>query len=324
MGTDRIVLGVDVGGTKIRYGLMDMKGTILADDQCRSRAMPCREWFSFITEKLDSFLKANPEGKAAQAIGLGIRGSIDHRSRRLRSSSVVRPDGFDLCGALSAYYQIPVFLENDVKASTVSELLYGEGKRTDTFACVNVGTGLAMGLVYEGKLIHGIRNNAGEIGNLLYRRSDDGETACVETVASGMGLQREACRLKKAFPNSGLFRCEGASSGYEILQACRRGEPLARKAVENTIHELAVLILNLENALDLGTYVFVGGVMSDPWFFGAVEKEIQRIAQGIHYGIFNWDAVLKISNAGAGSAGLRGACGVAVYGLKGMESRQRV
>ena len=126
MDTDRIVLGVDVGGTKIRYGLMDMKGTILADDQCRSRAMPCREWFSFITEKLDSFLKANPEGKAAQAIGLGIRGSIDHRSRRLRSSSVVRPDGFDLCGALSAYYQIPVFLENDVKASTVSELLYGE------------------------------------------------------------------------------------------------------------------------------------------------------------------------------------------------------
>lgn len=71
-------------------------------------------------------------------------------------------------------------------------------------------------------------------------------------------------------------------------------------------------------------YVFVGGVMSDPWFFDAVEKEIQRIAQGIHYGIFNWDAVLKISDAGAGSAGLRGACGVAVYGLKGMESRQRV
>ena len=96
-----------------------------------------------------------------------------------------------------------------------------------------------------------------------------------------MGLQREACRLKKAFPNSGLFRCEGAPSGYEILQACRRGEPLARKAVENTIHELAVLILNLENALDLGTYVFVGGVMSDPWFFGAVEKDHQRIAQGI-------------------------------------------
>ena len=51
MDTDRIVLGVDVGGTKIRYGLMDMEGTVLADDQCRSRAMPCREWFSFITEK---------------------------------------------------------------------------------------------------------------------------------------------------------------------------------------------------------------------------------------------------------------------------------
>ena len=104
MDTDRIVLGVDVGGTKIRYGLMDMEGTVLADDQCRSLYTVRGMWFfSFITEKLDSFLKANPEGKAAQAIGLGIRGSIDHRSRRLRSSSVVRLDGFDLCGALSAY-----------------------------------------------------------------------------------------------------------------------------------------------------------------------------------------------------------------------------
>lgn len=55
MDTDRIVLGVDVGGTKIRYGLMDMEGTVLTDDQCRSRAMPCREWFSFITEKLIPF-----------------------------------------------------------------------------------------------------------------------------------------------------------------------------------------------------------------------------------------------------------------------------
>ena len=57
--------------------------------------------------------------------------------------------------------------------------------------------------------------------------------------------------------------------------------------------------------------------MSDPWFFDAVEKEIQRIAQGIHYGIFNWDAVLKISDAGAALRGTAGACGVAAYGLEG-------
>ena len=63
MGTDRIVLGVDAGGTKIRYGLMDMKGTILADDQCRSRAMPCREWFLSL-QKAGFLSEGQPRGES--------------------------------------------------------------------------------------------------------------------------------------------------------------------------------------------------------------------------------------------------------------------
>ena len=65
-----------------------------------------------------------------------------------------------------------------------------------------------------------------------------------------------------------LFRCEERLPADENPQACRRGEPLARKAVENTIDaKLAVLIGNLENAPDLGTYVFVGGANVRPLVF---------------------------------------------------------
>lgn len=320
MDKEKAVIGVDVGGTKIRYGIVGWDGNILSSGEFPSRPAPSREWCSFLIDKLDSFLDANPQGKTALAIGLGIRGSIDHKARRIRASSAVFPDpDFDLCGALSDYYHIPVFMENDVKAAAISELLYGEGKNTDTFACVNVGTGLAMGLVYEGKIFHGIQNNAGEIGNLLFRRPDDGEIACVETVVSGKGIRLEAQRLEKKFPHSRLLNEEAPNQSRQIIQACRKGDPLARKAVQNAIQELAVLIINLENALDIGSYVFVGGVMSDPWVFQELQMEIERIAGSIHYGIFHWDATLKVSDAGAGFAGLRGAGSVAVYGLKNPE-----
>lgn len=320
MDKEKVVIGVDVGGTKIRYGIVGCNGSILFSSECPSQPAPSREWFSFLIGKLDPFLEANLQGKTALAIGLGIRGSMDHKTHRIRSSSMVFPDrDFDLCGALSDYYHMPVFIENDVKASAISELLYGEGKNTDTFACINVGTGLAMGLVYEGRVIYGIRNNAGEIGNLLYRRQDDGEIACIETLVSGMGIRLETERLEKEFPQSRLPREKGPKQSRQIIQACRKGDPLACKAVQNFIQELAMLIINLENALDIGSYVFVGGVMSDPWIFQELQKEIQRIAGSIHYGIFHWDASLKVSDAGAGFAGLRGAAGVAVYGLKNPE-----
>ena len=201
---------------------------ILFSSECPSQPAPSREWFSFLIGKW--ILPGKPISKERRPwpMGLGIRGSMDHKTHRIRSSSMVFPDrDFDLCGALSDYYHMPVFIENDVKASRFPSAALRRRKNTDTFACINVGTGLAMGLVYEGRVIYGIRNNAGEIGNLLYRRQDDGEIACIETLVSGMGIRLETERLEKEFPQSRLPREKGPKQSRQIIQACRKGDPLA-------------------------------------------------------------------------------------------------
>lgn len=311
--TEQIVLGIDVGGTKIRYGLVNSAGQILAYEQYPARPMPVDEWYMQLIEELDAFLEFQLKGKRLWAIGIGVKGSVDHRHQTIRSSSVIQnAKEMDICTRLQSYYHVPVFIENDVKASALRELLFGIGQREKTFACINVGTGLAMGLVIDGELIHGIHNNAGEIGNLLYHRLDNGEIACLETVASGKGLEQEAIYLQSHYQDDPLFG-SGIPNGRQLVNACAEGSPLACQVLKNMIHHLALTLINLDTALDIGTYVMAGGVMANNDMMRRLSEEIQQIASQVQYNIFGWHADLILSDAGADLAGLAGAASVAFY-----------
>lgn len=307
------VLAIDVGGTKIRYGLVTPEGGILAQGEYPTQPMKAPAWCATLIKKLDVFLHINQPEFSLLAIGIGVKGSVDNRLHRLRSSSVVlEAVNYDICGELQGRFHVPVYLENDVKASTLRELLFGIGKEKSTFACINVGTGLAMGLILDGKLLAGIHNNAGEIGNLLYHRLDDGSIGCLETVSSGRGLEQEAQRLRHRFPESTLLN--GAPpKGRTLVRACREGDPAAELVIQNMIHHLALTLINLDTAMDIGTYVVVGGVMADPWMFHRLTAEIHRISSQIDYNIFGWHADIVVSDAGADLAGLIGAASIAFY-----------
>lgn len=86
--------------------------------------------------------------------------------------------------------------------------------------------------------------------------------------------------------------------------------------IQNMIHHLALTLINLDTAMDIGTYVVVGGVMADPWMFHRLTEEIHRISSQIDYNIFGWHADIVVSDAGADLAGLIGAASIAFYQSK--------
>lgn len=313
------VLGVDVGGTKVRYGLVASNGEILAYSQYETERLNAREWTRRLISELTPFLKENGAEYFLRAIGLGVRGSVDHGRQRLRTSSVVENAAeYDICGELSREYGVPVFMENDVKAVALYELMYGVGREERSFACVNIGTGLAMGLVMDGVLIRGRNNNAGEIGNMLYERPDSGEIDAVESVVSGQGLELERKRLEKQY---GRMQC--GQGGKAIADACRRGDPVAQKVMNHMIRRLALIMLNLEAALDIGTYVLVGGVMSDDWIRQGLMSEINRLSRKTQHCAFRWNARILLPRIGTDNAGLCGAASVAYYALKNPASNKK-
>ncbi len=309
---ENCVLGIDVGGTKVRFGLVNEAGEILCSSQYPSQYLPADLWVERLLKNLEPFLQENLNGVHLQAIGLGVRGSIDSAGKQIRTSSVIHNSGScDICDALTQHLGVPAFIDNDVKAVSLSELLFGENRNNPTFACINVGTGLAMGLVIEGSLIRGRHNNAGEIGNMLYERWDTGEILSVETVASGWGMEQERKRVEEIL---GPIPC--GLGGKALLEACKRGDPGAEEVISRVIRRLALILLNLEASLDIGTYILVGGVMSDSWMRQRLEREIQILSDQAQRGYFRWNAKLKVPRMGPDKAGLCGAAAVAYYELR--------
>jgi glucokinase len=306
------VLGVDVGGTKIRYGLVSTEGKILAWEEYESHSLPADAWIKTLFSQIDPFWARYRSVVTPIAAGMGIRGSVDHLRQRLRSSSVILDAGScDICRMVSERYGIPAFIENDVKAATLYELMFGVGQREKTFACVNVGTGLSMGLVLDGKLVHGMNNNAGEIGNMLFQRCDNGEIVSIESVASGQGMELERSRLENSSDSSRIPR-----GGRSLAAACKSGDPFAKKIIDTLILQLALLLLNLEAGFDIGTYILAGGVMSDPWMRERLCAEITTLSAQAQKGVFKWNARIAVSELGAGNVGLCGSACVALYKLR--------
>lgn len=306
------VLGIDVGGTKIRYGFVSTEGKILAWGEYESHSLPAEEWVQLLFSQIDPFWAQYRSVVTPIAAGMGIRGSVDHLRQRLRSSSVIlNAESCDICRMVSERYGIPAFMENDVKAAALYELMFGAGLREKTFACVNVGTGLSMGLVWDGKLVHGINNNAGEIGNMLFQRCDSGEIVSIESVASGQGIELERRYLENRCGPAGI-----PPGGQALVAACKSGNPFAQKIIDAVILQLALLLLNLEAGFDIGTYILAGGVMSDPWMRERLSAKITALSAQTQRGVFKWNARIAVSELGAGNVGLCGSACAALYKLR--------
>lgn len=311
------VLGIDVGGTKVCVGLVTREGEVL--DQVRYPQRYCRieEWIQELTGQIEALLAKNARYVWIKAIGIGARGHVDFQNQMFLSSTIINvTPGYDLCGTLKERFGLPVYIDNDVKSAACGEILFGAGKQYRNFACYNVGTGIAVSAVIEGKLIRGKANNAGEIcTDLLWAGQDGREVKGLEELASGRGMENEAKFLLKAFPGSVLNRPDQRIETRSILRACREeGDPLAAFVVNRALYVLAASMINIQHLLDPEVFVLVGGVASDQWFLEQLKKEINRLTREIRD---SSGPRIKVSSIGPGMIGLVGAASVAFYAMKG-------
>lgn len=222
------VMGVDVGGTKILIGIVRPDGTITHERRYPSQrgaqdaaiAAVKRAVAAYWAEMVETKVVPKPD-----AIGLGLVGQVDHR-RAVWLFSIATPilEPCPLGQELMQQYQIPVIADNDVHCATLAEIQFGAGRRFRDFVYLNVGTGIAAGLVSDGRLIRGHQNNAGEVGHIVANIDVPckcGRTGCIETYASGGGMIRHARALMEQYPDSVLARLdrEGRMVSSTIVQA---------------------------------------------------------------------------------------------------------
>lgn len=255
---DTYVVGVDLGGTKIRAGLASMDGSILTDLTVRTNrsGAEVKRQLVEITYQLSRDAGVAPGSIVATGIGgAGVPDLNEDGFSRAPNLALMDRHGFkaSLVGALGHL----VVLENDVNVAAVGELHCGVGRRHRNFVCISVGTGVGMGIVVDGRLMRGAHSAAGEIGYLPIGEDPldpaNHRRGPLEEVLAGD-------RLVQRFTDA-----TGRSADSEaVFERAIAGDEEARMTIDVEAKWLAHAILAVNAVLDTEVVVLTGGIGGRP------------------------------------------------------------
>lgn len=312
----RVYLGADLGGTKLLIGTMSGDGKLLRTRKYTSGALNQQQAVQLIESSVQDFLQERPEGEPLPAaMGIGMVGRIDSARGKWMEIDSRRCAELPVAAQMQEKFGIPCFIDNDVRSAAKAEMVYGIGRRSRDFIYINVGTGLAAGIVTDGRLIVGGHCNAGEVGHTtsglpLHVPCACGRKNCVEPIASGLGLDISARQLVKDYPDTLLKIPEDGTrvSVKEIFDLCDR-DPLCACLVDNAAQGLANLIMNLVRITDPDAIVLGGGMMSDGVLFPRIMKYVDP------YTVRFVTNGITLTQLAPNYIGVLGACSNALLGL---------
>lgn len=267
------VLALDLGGTKLLIGEVDKTGKIIRKKRYTSGYRSQEEEMGLIVDSLKDYIKTeNLNLEEISSAGIGLIGQVDAGSGIWNMIDPERRQGIPVTKVLEKYFGIPFYIDNDVKAATRAEITFGMGKGEKDFIYLNIGTGIAAGIVSGGRLVRGLGNDAGEVGHTTVGVCTEvectcGRSGCVEAIASGGGMDRRIRKLADQYPDSPLTAA--ARSGFvgaeTIFAAAREGDPLAVRITEDAACALAGLLANLSRLTAPSMIVLGGGIGGDQW-----------------------------------------------------------
>jgi glucokinase len=266
------VIGIDLGGTDVKAGVVDIRGRIKT-----KRTVPtdlsrgADSIFESIKTAASGFISADG-GKKFKIIGIGVGtpGAVDKKTGRIAGGAENLPGwkGAPLIGELSRSFGLPVFASNDVTLHALGEAKFGAAKgRSDVF-CFSIGTGIGGGFVAGGRLYRGAGDAAAEVGHMTVkfdgRKCNCGSRGCFESYASAEAIARAgkaACRKSKKslILESAGGRLENISA-KDVFRAAKKKDPDAVKIVEKLGFYLGVGIANIINLFNPEVIIIGGGV----------------------------------------------------------------
>ncbi len=275
-----LVLGVDIGGTKVAVGLVDHAGKILTHAR---KPMVTNAGAAgalrAVTDAIDILASASTAEGRLRSIGICAPGPLDPKA-----GVVLNPPNlpcwrnFPLAEEVAKHYHLPVKLDNDANAAALAETIWGAARGFHYVFYATIGTGIGTGIVFDGKIYHGHTGAAGEGGHISidYRGPvcGCGKHGCIEILAAGPAIGARARAKISAAPSRAssildLAHQDVATVTSEMVgQAYAAGDPLAREVLHETVELLTAWLGNIVDLLDPDVLVMGGGVaaMLKPFF----------------------------------------------------------
>lgn len=285
------LLGIDLGGTTIKFGILTQDGTI-------------QEKWAIDTNILEDGKHIVPDIVASLkhrmglygltkddfiGIGMGSPGSVDRDKKTVTGAFNLNwAETQEVGSVIEAELGIPFAIDNDANVATLGERWVGAGANNPDVVFVTLGTGVGGGVIADGNLIHGVAGAGGEIGHIVIEPEDGfectcGNIGCLETVASATGVVRVARRIAEEYEGDSPIKAAidngEAVTSKDIFDAAKDGDAFSLIVVDKVSQYLGLATANISNILNPDSIVIGGGVSAAGEFLRSrVEKYFTRYA----------------------------------------------
>lgn len=281
------IIGIDLGATYIRGCLVDLNAKIIFEVHVPTEL---EKGFNSIIEKVVQLIfkltARKEEGAKIWGIGIGVAGLVNKKTEIIEFSPDFGWTAINLRKELSKKIDLPFFYDNSTRLMALSELSFNSKKDSSNFAVINVGYGIATGLVIDGKLVSGHSGFAGEFGHISVKSQSKvkckcGMYGCLESLASGHRIASLAKRklenddakiLKKLVDNNHKI-----VTAEIVAQAAKQGDILSNKIYNDIAEYLCKGIGIIANLLNPETVYIGGGIsLNGDFFFDLINSKISN------------------------------------------------
>jgi glucokinase len=261
-----MIIGIDLGGTKIAAALATTSGKVITDVHIPTEAQKGKKQ---VIENLKKAVSTLIKGQKVEVgcIGIGVPGPI-----LFEQGIVIEPPNLpgwkrvNLKKILEKEFKAPVSLDNDANCAALAEARFGAGKKARHFIYITISTGIGGGIIIDRKLYRGAIGAAGEFGHMTIESGGPlcgcGNFGCLEALASGSAIKKRT-----------------GMEAIAVELAARQGDRKALRAIEETAHYLAIGIANLVNIFNPELVILGGGVsLMRELLFPSIRKEFKKYA----------------------------------------------
>lgn len=313
------LLGIDLGGTSVKFGILTLDGQVQEKWAIETNILEdgkhiVPDIIASIKHRLELYGLSNDD---FAGIGMGSPGAVDRTQKTVTGAFNLNwAETQEVGAAIEAELGIPFAIDNDANVAALGERWVGAGDNNPDVVFVTLGTGVGGGIIADGSLIHGVAGAGGEIGHIIVEPEDGfdctcGNKGCLETVASATGVVRLGRLLAENYEGPSAIKAaidNGDSvTSKDVFTAAAAGDKFADSVVEKVGFYLGLATANISNILNPDSVIVGGGVSAAGEF---LRSRIENYFQKFAFPQVKKSTKIKIAELG-NDAGIIGAASLA-------------
>ncbi len=264
----QVALGVDIGGTNTKFGLVNHRGEILEKGSIKTDGYEkAEDYIDALYKKVKPLIDVHCTEKQFDGIGVGApnanyyKGTIE-QAPNLRWKGIV-----PFAELMTKKFGVPCKMTNDANAAALGEMMFGAARGMKDFIMITLGTGVGSGIVSNGQLIYGHDGFAGELGHNIVKPGgrkhwSTGSEGSLEAYASATGISITARKMRAEFPDSMLNDYpEEEINSWVVHECAKKGDPTAIEVFRYTGQKLGEALANFVMFSSPEAILLFGGVI---------------------------------------------------------------